>query len=136
MNRRFASTVVLALLLVLAACGAGLREGRGVGALAVPIGLLLVLVVWSYRRRVATLRARWAAFELVLEEDALLREVPGMPPMRLAREDVVSVEEHPLGLVVRDRGERALAVPRELDGYADLRERLAAWSPIAGARPP
>lgn len=131
MTRRFAVTVALVVLLVLAAYAAGMREGRGLDALVVPFAVLVALVVWSYRRRVSRLRARWAAFEIVVGEDAIAREVPGFPPSRVARDDVASIEELPLGLVVRDRSGGALLVPRELDGYREVRERLAAWRPIA-----
>jgi hypothetical protein len=131
MNRRFAVTVALVLLLVLAAYAAGMREGRGVDALVVPLAVLVVLVVWSYRRRMSRFRARWAAFEIVLGEDAIAREVPGSPGVRIPRDDVASIEELPLGLAVRDRAGRGLVVPRELDGYAEVRERLAEWRPLA-----
>jgi hypothetical protein len=131
MNRRFGVTVVLVVLLVLGAYAAGMRDGRGVDALVVPIAVLVVLVVWSYRRRMSRFRTRWAAFEIVLGEDAIGREVPGLPSVRIPRGDVASIEELPLGLAVRDRAGRGLVVPRELDGYDEVRERLAAWRPIA-----
>jgi hypothetical protein len=131
-NRRFAVTVALVVLLVLAAYAAGMREGRGLDALVVPFVVLLVLVVWSYRRRMARFRARWAAFEIVLSDDAIAREVPGLPPSRIARGEVRRVEEVPQGVVVRDGAGRALLVPRELDGYREVKEALAAWAPVAG----
>ena len=131
MNRRFAATVVAVVLIVLAAYAAGLRDGRGIDALAVPFAILVVLVVLSYVRRMARFRARWASFEIALGEDAIARDLAGFPKVRIARAEVDAIEEIPAGLAVRDVHGRGLVVPRELDGYEGVRAALAAWRPIA-----
>ena len=53
-------------------------------------------------------------------------------PVRIARADVETIGERADGIVVRARGGAALVVPRELEGYARLREALAGWA--AGRR--
>ncbi len=131
MRVRFAATVVAVALIVLAAYAGGLEGGRGTDALFIPFGILTVLVVLSYFRRMARFRARWASFEIALGEDAIAREIAGFPPVRIARDEVATIEEIPAGLAIRDGRGRGLVVPRELDGYEGVRATLASWRPIA-----
>ena len=134
MNRRFAATVVAVVLLVLAAYAAGMRDsGRGLDVLVVPFALLLVLAAFSYVRRMRRFRARWASFEIALENDAIGRAVIGFPPVRILRTDVASIEELRSGLAVRARDGRG-SVPRELDGYERIRDALAGWQAIVPLR--
>ena len=79
------------------------------------------------------LHARWESFEIAFAEGAISRQLSGVAPLRIARADVEGIGERADGLVVRGRGGALLLVPRELDGYARLREALAAWVPPAGA---
>lgn len=131
MNRRFLATFVAVVALVLAAWAAGMRgEGRGLDALAVPFALLLGLAAFSYVRRMRRFRARWASFEIALEDEAIGRAVLGFPPVRIARADVAAIEEVGAGLAVRARDGRGLVVPRELEGYERVREALARWQAI------
>ncbi|WP_242345439.1 hypothetical protein [Anaeromyxobacter terrae] len=132
MNRRFLATFVAVVVLVLAAYGAGLRDpGRGLDALVIPFALLLVLAAFSYVRRMRRFRARWASFEIGLEDEAIGRAVIGFPPVRILRADVAAIEEIRAGLAVRARDGRGIVVPRELDGYERVREALAGWGTIA-----
>jgi len=132
MNRRFAATVVAVVVLVLAAYGAGMRDtGRGLDALVVPFALLLVLAAFSYVRRMRRFRSRWASFEIALEDEAIGRAVIGFPPVRILRGDVASIEEMGAGLAVRARDGRGIVVPRELDGYDQVRDVLSGWQAIA-----
>ena len=135
MNRRFAATVVAVVLLVLAAYAGGMRDpGRGLDVLMVPFALLLVLAAFSYVRRMRRFRARWASFEIALENDAIGRAVIGFPPVRILRTDVASIEELRSGLAVRARDGRGVVVPRELDGYERIRDALAGWQAIVPLR--
>ena len=135
MNRRFAATVVAVVLLVLAAYAAGMRDsGRGLDVLVVPFALLLVLAAFSYVRRMRRFRARWASFEIALENDAIGRAVIGFPSVRILRTDVASIEELRSGLAVRARDGRGVVVPRELDGYERIRDALAGWQAIVPLR--
>jgi hypothetical protein len=131
MNRRFLATLVAVVALVLAAYGAGLRDpGRGLDALVIPFALLLVLAAFSYVRRMRRFRARWASFEIALEEEAIGRAVVGFPAVRILRAEVAALEDVPAGLAVRARDGRGLVVPRELDGYERVRAALAGWGTI------
>lgn len=135
MNRRFAATVVAVVLLVLAAYAGGMRDsGRGLDVLVVPFALLLVLAAFSYVRRMRRFRARWASFEIALENDAIGRAVIGFPSVRILRTDVASIEELRSGLAVRARDGRGVVVPRELDGYERIRDALAGWQAIVPLR--
>lgn len=127
-RRRFAATLVATAAIVAAIWSAALRpKGAGWGTLAFSLALLLALAAFSLRRRMRRLHARWASFEIALDEDAIARQVSGFPPVRIARAEVEGIGERADGIVVRARGGAALLVPRDIDGYARLREALAAW---------
>jgi hypothetical protein len=105
-------------------------SGRGLDALVVPFALLLVLAAFSYVRRMRRFRARWASFEIALENEAIGRAVIGFPPVRIVRAEVAAIEEVGAGLAVRARDGRGIVVPRELDGYERVRDALAGWRAI------
>jgi hypothetical protein len=129
---RFALTVGAAALLVVAAFASGLRGADGgAGPLVVGLALLALLASWSFRRRRARFRARWASFTVVLEETAVSRTVVGVPEVRIERGEVASVGEAPAGLVVRARAGPALVVPRELEAYDRVRAALLSWRPMS-----
>lgn len=111
----------------------GVLRGQGArpATLAFALVLLALLAVLSLRRRLGRLHARWSSYELRVEADGISRDVSGFPPVRIARADVAAIEERAAGLVVRDRGGRALLVPRELDGYDRVRGLLRAWRPAS-----
>lgn len=133
-RRRFATTLVATGAVVTAVWSAALRpQGAGWGTLAFSLAVLLGAAAVSMRRRMRRLRARWASFEVSLDDVAIVRRVSGFPPLRIARPDVESVGERTDGLVVRGRGGVALLVPREVEGYARLRAALAAWAPAPPA---
>jgi hypothetical protein len=126
--RRFALTVAAAALLVVAAFASGLRgEGGGAGPLLVGLGLLSLLALWSFRRRTARFRARWATFTVTLDDGAVARTVEGFPEVRIGRGEVASIGEAPAGLVVRSRAGPALVVPREIEQYERIRDALLRW---------
>jgi hypothetical protein len=132
-NRRFAVTAALAFALLVAIFAASFRGADGSGrTLAFGLLLLLALVAASFLRRQRRFRARWASFEIALEPDAISRSVEGYRPERLARAEVIAVDERPAGLAVRGPGGRGVFVPRELDGYERVRDALLAWRPPAG----
>ena len=132
-RRRFATTLVATAAVVGAVWSAALRpQGAGWGSLAFSLAFLLALAAFSMRRRMRRLHARWDSFEIALEDGAISRQVAGAAPLRIARADVEAVGERPDGLVVRARGGLALLVPRDVEGYARLREALAAWTPPPG----
>ncbi len=132
-RRRFATTLVATAAIVVAIWAAALRpKGAGWGTLAFSVALLLALAAFSLRRRMRRLHARWGSFEIAIDGTAISRQVSGFAPIRIARADVETVGERADGIVVRARGGAALLVPRAIDGYARLREALAAWAPPRG----
>ncbi len=127
-RRRLAATLVATGAIVVAVWATALRaQGAGVGTLAFSLALLCALALFSMRRRMGRLHARWASFAVTLDDEAVVREVAGVAPVRIARADVAAVEERPEGIVVRGRSGAALLVPRDLDGYTRAREALARW---------
>ncbi len=127
-RRRLATTLLATSAIVVAIWAAALRpKGAGWETLAFSLGLLLALAALSVRRRMRRLHARWDSFEIALDEDAIARQVSGFAPLRIARADVEAIGERVDGIVVRARGGAALLVPREIDGYARVRELLAGW---------
>lgn len=125
--RRLAVTLVAAAAAVVALWATALRpEGAGAGTLAFALAFLAALAAVSTRRRLRRLQARWGSFEVRIEDDAVVREVTGFRSVRIARDEVAAVEERAEGILVRARGGAALLVPREVEGYALARERLAA----------
>jgi hypothetical protein len=132
-RRRLLVSLAAAALVTAALWGGVLRaHGARPGALAFALALLGVLAFFSLRRRLRRLHARWSSFEVRIGPDAIEREVSGFAPVRIARGEVLAVDERPAGLVVRDRAGHALLVPREVDGYARARELLSAWRPPGG----
>jgi hypothetical protein len=128
-RRRFAASLAATAAIVAGVWFLALRpQGSGWGTLAFSLGLLLGLAALSLGRRMRRLHARWSTFEIALDEDAIARTVSGFPPLRIARADVETIRERADGIVVRGRGGAALLVPRDLDGYAQLRETLAGWT--------
>jgi hypothetical protein len=129
-RRRLALTLAASAGLVVALWAGALRpRGAGAGTLAFSLVFLAALAALSARRRMGRLHARWASFEVRLDEEAIVREVAGAAPVRIARAEVAAIEERPEGLLVRGRSGEALLVPRQVDGYAGAREALARWVP-------
>ncbi len=136
-RRRFATTLVATTAIVTGAWAMALRpQGAGWGTLAFSLALLAGLAALSLRRRMRRLHERWASFEIALEDGALSRQVSGFAPVRIARAEIEAIAERPEGLVVRGRGGAAVLVPRELDGYARVRDALTAWAPRPSAAGP
>jgi hypothetical protein len=127
-RRRLLVTFAAAVAAIVALWAGVLRaQGARPATLAFALALLLVLAVLSLRRRLGRLHARWSSFEVRVEEDGISRVVSGFPPIRIARAEVVAIEERVAGVVVRDRAGRSLLVPREIDGYDRARGLLQAW---------
>lgn len=102
----------------------------GVGVLA---AALAPYALWSAGHRV---RRTWNAFELAVGSQFLRVVSPGVRNTVL-RSEVVKIVERADGLVVRSTATSGIAfVPVEIEAYADVRARLAAWSPIIRRRSP
>jgi hypothetical protein len=130
-GRRALALALAAALAVVGAWAAVLRDrGAGPGTLVLPLGALAVLAWLSHRARMRRSRARWEGFRLVLEDGGIRRELPGFPTVAIPRGEVAAVDEGPRGIAVRAR-DRALLVPVQLEGFAEVRAALAAWRPGA-----
>jgi hypothetical protein len=126
--RRRAAALAAATALVLLGVWAGVLRDRGAGpgSLLLPLALLALLAGFSHRTRMRRSLARWRGFAVVLEDDAIARELPGFPTVRIPRAEIATVEDGPRGVAVRSR-DRALFVPRQLDGYERFRAALEVW---------
>lgn len=70
-------------------------------------------------------------YELLVSDRVLRRSSHGLPVAEVLRAEVTEIVETAAGLwVICTEPRRSLFVARALDGYADVREALAAWSPI------
>ena len=123
-----AAALAAATAAVVVAVWAGLLRGRGAGpgTLVLPLVLLAALAGLSHLARMRRARARWEGFRVAIGEDGITRELPGFPTLRIGRADVTAVVEDQAGISVR-AGDRALLVPRQLQGYERFREALAGW---------
>jgi hypothetical protein len=124
---RAAALAVATAAVVLGVWAGLLRDrGAGPGSLVLPLALLALLAGLSHLARMRRARARWDGLRVVLGADAITRETPGFPAVRIERPEVTAVEEGPRGIVVR-AGDRALLVPRQIEGYERVRGALAGW---------
>jgi hypothetical protein len=127
-RRRLLVSVAAAALAIVGLWAGVLRpQGARASSLVFALVLLAMLAFFSLRRRLSRLHARWSSFEIRLDADAIAREVSGFDPIRIARVEVAAVDERAGGLVVRDRAGRSLLVPRDIEGYARVRDLVAAW---------
>jgi hypothetical protein len=127
MHRRAAALVASTAFVVVAVWALVLRErGASPSSLVLPLVLLAIVAGLSHLRRMRRSQARWEGFRVRLGPDAIRRDLPGFPEVSIARGEITGVDEGPRGLAVRAR-ERALFVPRQLEGYDGFRAALAAW---------
>jgi hypothetical protein len=101
------------------------------GALAVDSLALVALpyVMWRAGRRE---RRHWNAFELSVGAETVRLSAKGAGRVVLRRDEIASLAEGGRGLVVRgSRSDVVIRVPMTVEGYADVRARLAAGRPIA-----
>lgn len=102
--------------------------GVGMAAVAV-LAFLAVVLTLAVRRAIERARTELASFELHVSDDALSRTLADHADIAVRRADVTAIEEHPNGLIVRGANRRLL-VPRTVDGFGEVRERLREWAPI------
>jgi hypothetical protein len=113
-------------------------------ALSMPPFVLITLVVLilvtvfitmlSLRRR----HAEAASYLLQMTENELRRYRDGVVPCTVHRSEVVRISENSSGIVVYTRSRGGLKIPRYLEDYDEVRDRLRAWrdferTPIARA---
>ncbi len=93
----------------------------------VPLAIVAIAIALAMRRQVARWRAQWSTFEVVLTEVDLTRSIQGFPTLRIPRSEVSAIDETPAGLNVRAGKLTALWLPKTLEGYDLLRDRLSTW---------
>lgn len=106
-----------------------------IGFSLVTLAIVALVIAVAVRRRIARWRAQWSTFEVVITEDDLTRSVQGYPTLRIPRSNVSGIDEAPEGLSVRAGKLTAVWLPRAIDGYDLLRERLSTWSALRAAVP-
>ena len=89
-------------------------------------------VLWRAGQRV---RRRWNAFELSIGGDTLRCAARGAGRVIMRLDEIASIAEGAGGLVVRSSDPGVVVrIPRTVEGFVDVRARLAARRPIEGAK--
>jgi hypothetical protein len=145
-RRQFARRARLVAGIVLLFCGLlyavtvlmnGMAPGLALVGPVVVIVVSAVTIAVAWRRTFKHGRVGWASYELTVEPDSVRRLHEGMPPMELARGEVVRVAENDEGMtLLTSRLDRFVFVPRALDGYEEVREHVRAWAPQGAAEAP
>jgi hypothetical protein len=104
--------------------------------LLITLAVLILLVVFAAMLRREHLQA--ASYLLEMTENELRRYRDGVVPCTVHRSEAVRISENSSGIVVYTRSRGGLNIPRYLEGYDDVRDRLRAWrdferTPIARA---
>jgi hypothetical protein len=115
--------------------GATRINSTNLGGFAVAIvivgGALLLFLVWRLRTIGNLVAPALARYEFLLGDRVLRRTTGSGPVAEVLRPEVSEIVETKYGLWVTCKTpRRSLFVVRALDGYADVREALAAWAPI------
>jgi hypothetical protein len=93
----------------------------GLGVVFLPYAL------WQARLRV---RRRWNAFELSIGPTNMRCAARGSGRVTMALEEIASITEGASGLVVRGPSGSVIGIPRTVEGFVDVRARLARRRPI------
>ncbi|MCL4523556.1 MAG: hypothetical protein M1453_02850 [Acidobacteria bacterium] len=77
----------------------------------------------------------WGAYELVLKDDSLLQKQKGMSDIEISRGEITSLGRGPGGeLIVRTASRyKKIIIPKELDGFEELKMILERWQPLEAA---
>ena len=89
----------------------------------IPLGLMMLMIMRSLRREHAGL----ASYVLEVTENELRRHQDGLVPRIVHRSEVDRISEGPWGIVVYTTSRDGLNIPRYLEGYDEVRDRLRAW---------
>jgi len=123
--------VSLGLVLLSAAVAGLLVRLSAIPLLVVVVGAVLLAVRGTRRAHNDRLRS-WGAHTILLSEQSIVSRQPGKADVTIARADVSRIVEMPdwrLQVEAEDGAVRLL-VRRELEGYEEIKSRLAAWAPI------
>jgi len=88
------------------------------------------LFVFSFRRAMKKQRENWLAYELLVDEDFVIRRMPGLSEMEIRREEVTAIRQNSQGLSIETSlRQRTLGVPSVLEEFDEVRARLSEWMP-------
>ena len=95
-------------------------------------GLLMFLSAASFRG-LGRWKDQWRSYELILDGDRIQRVEHGVVTLTLQKGEVTRLlERRDAGMTICTQDpRRSIWVPSVLNGYEDLRARLAAWGPVA-----
>lgn len=105
-----------------------LAQGASIIILLFIILMLTLVTASRVARSVRTIDQDLGDYAIELDDDRLTR----IPNLTLTREEVTAIEERRGGGLAVWGPERKtmIPVPEMVDGYADVRRRLAEWKPI------
>jgi hypothetical protein len=90
-----------------------------------------VILAWEFYRSVRREQDKWRSLVLEFRGNNLIRTLPGYPVLDIAPSELTTIVEFSGGIIVRTKSRRkTLIVGRDLLGYDDFHNRLAAWAPI------
>lgn len=82
------------------------------------------------------LRKMWKTLEVVIADEGLLRRGGGLPTMEIPRDEIKRFDLGRRRITVRTaRPFKVIAIVRETEGFAEIRQRLVAWTEIPASRP-
>ena len=96
-------------------------------------GLILFSVIFYFSRKQQ--REFWGAYALVLKDDSLLQKQEGMADIEISRGEITSLGKGPGGILIVKTASRykKIAIPKELDGFEELKTILEQWRPLGSA---
>jgi uncharacterized membrane protein YfcA len=99
--------------------------------------IVAVVLALSMRQNLRRQRAQLRTLRIGVDETALTRTQEGLTPLTIRFAEITRLAEVPgKGLIVRGQGaERVLFLPVELEGFDELRARLATVRPIEPGKP-
>lgn len=98
-------------------------------AMALVMGIYSGFRVWLQERK--ALRG----YVLYLSDYGLMRKIPGMPDLLILRCEVRKILESRWGIAVQARRRlNAIAIPRQTEEFATIRQQLSGWMPIRKTR--
>jgi len=122
-----ATALTAALTLVIDSLHDAIDAGLAVGSIAL---VTSPYFLWRAGRRV---RRHWNAFELSIGAETVRAAAKGRGRVSIRRDEIMHLVEDGGGLTVHGPG-AVLRVPLNVEGYGDMRARLAAGRPIARRR--